>query len=104
MTDVIRPALSPEEWQEVIRFGGPMQYDSYLELLKVEVPPAQHNAVFRMMALANAVLPDGDARKFTHDDARILADTSQDISAERRRVVAMIAVRVRALLPPEWMR
>jgi hypothetical protein len=101
VTDEIRPALSAEEWEQVMRFGGPMKYDSFLELLAVEPAPVQRNTMFRMMALANAALPEGDARKFTMHDVRLLRDAASASADYTGGGLDLLCARIDALLPPQ---
>ena len=101
MTDEIRPALSADEWEQVMRFGGPVKYDSFLELLAVEPPLIQHNAMFRMMALANAALSDGDARTFTPRDVQLLREAASASADFPGGGLDLLCARIDALLPPE---
>lgn len=101
MTDEIRPALSAEEWEQVMRFGGPIQYDSFLELLAVEPPLVRDNAMFRMMALVNAALPEDDARKFTTHDVQLLREAASVSTDYTGGELDLLCTRIDALLPPE---
>lgn len=64
-TQQVAPALTPEEWAEASQ-------DLYLRLKATadgahftDPPPEE---MHQTMALANALLPDGDRRKITHAD------------------------------------
>lgn len=98
MAENIKPALTPQEWADMP--------DS------IEWQAARLGDKARIIALANAALPDGDARKFTHLDVEALRETAR--VQERALAAAMgpgtdnyierlrrLAAALESYLPPE---
>jgi hypothetical protein len=80
MTDAIAPALTPEQWADVAKYG--------VSYLRAEVGPVVlwngDDGPSVILALANAALPDTDPRKITWAmvDA-LLCVVQQDTDAQR---------------------
>lgn len=112
MSGPIRPALQSEEWQQ--RRSGPVSIDTlgdetHLVLRDPDgdvVSVSGADAIFAVMALANATLPNEDPRKLTITDIAVLRILMERISKNepngRRMIALAIALRdkLNALLPP----
>lgn len=110
MTDAIRPALTPEEWEE---YGNDPVYCLRYEAGNCEYDDGVPYRV-RCVALANHALPDGHPNKLTRADVQALRrsrvfeiDPSQvfdgavSVDREGTERLRSLAARIEALLPPE---
>src|SRR5690242_8980765 len=66
-TRAIEPALSDAEWKQRAIDGMTIE-GAYLTVESDEPRDPYRFQPAKVMALANAALPDGDPRKITHDD------------------------------------
>jgi hypothetical protein len=120
MTDVIRPALAPEEWKQ--RRSGPISLDvlGSLDYVVIEGPSGESvtvngaDEIFALISLANDALPEHDPRKISHgwlarveairDMIRDMADNGDPKLAPYRRELAegwdQMAQVLSAILPP----
>jgi hypothetical protein len=120
MTDVIRPALAPEEWKQ--RRSGPISLDvvGSLDYVVIEGPNGESvtvngaDEIFALISLANDALPEHDRRKISHgwlarveairDMIRDMADNGDPKLAPYRRELAegwdQMAQVLAAILPP----
>lgn len=112
----IPPALTPEEWRartDGSEFALPHVFEDergrrvryYVDYGNTYggYESLSGDGLPEMIALANAALPDGDPRKLTWDDVRMLEELASEpadgftVPAEKIR---NLASRVAALLPP----
>jgi hypothetical protein len=103
-SDEISPALTPEQWAAWDR-GDP-----YIELRRlpngrigVQQERFRNDPLpLATISFANASLPDGDPRKFTHDDVQTLAEVIGYIEAQgmEHEDVDAIVAKLMAILPP----
>lgn len=77
MTEKIPPALSPEEWAEPANVGY-FDWPNGIVDVSSDTPPDRLPA--QIIALANAALPDSDARKITREKIKMLRDYAADIT------------------------
>lgn len=113
----VPPALTPEEWAHrsgdigprvtrghaevyVVRADGVVNQSDLVSIAHRGVCAVGTSEVAALMALANAALPDGDPRKLTRADVRLVEDVFgeawDDIPAYRA-----LAAKLASLLPPE---
>jgi hypothetical protein len=120
MSDLIRPALAPDEWKQ--RRSGPIKLDvvDKYDYVVIEGPHGETvkvsgaDEIFALISLANDALPADDPRKITHgwlarveairDMIRDLAASGDPNFAEMRRELAEgwdeMAQVLLAILPP----
>lgn len=94
MTDDIRPALTPEEWEAFGR--SPDGWPKLPRYAHADDGPW-------LMACANHALPDGHPNKFTREDVKALRVVQMQFSMadDEWKVLESLAARIEALLPPE---
>src|SRR5690349_10334096 len=107
-TKAIEPALTPEEWKHDERVAA-FAREPGSRLLMGDRD--DDRSCHRLMALANAALPDDDPRKITRDDIVLLLNLSRGIATfynqgdERNMAVRdqtrALAAKLAAFLPPE---
>lgn len=91
---IIPPALAPEEWHDAVAHG--FRHD-VPALDASSAPELLHYS----MAMANALLPDGDPRKLTQADAAALWLAAHQLSGTiAGATCAAVAAKLAALLPP----
>jgi len=106
----IAPALTREEWERIAKqddyparpiadiFRVPMRTVSR----SIPNPNDMLDLGHQAMALANYRPPEGDPRKFTHDDVQTLVEVIGYLESEGREHgdVDAIVAKLRAILPP----
>lgn len=100
MTDAIRPALTPEEWEAFGR--SPDGWPKLPRYAHADDGPW-------LMACANHALPDGHPNKFTRADVDLIMEMLSAIDTDNThydhdaldRGARSLAARIEALLPPE---
>lgn len=108
----IKPALTPEEWtafsggddadlEEFFARKPPwgLRLGDYDGCIDLQLPQSMSSLV----AIANAALPDGDSRKFTHADVKLLryiADVFFATDPDDGPALTALSDKIAALLPP----
>lgn len=95
MPDPIEPALTAEEWADFARSSRLARKGMLGAVLGSGQLP-------KVLAMANAALPDGDPRKITRDDVLILRQVVGAWFPDwRMEALAELAAKLAALLPPK---
>lgn len=89
MSEHVRPALTPQEWEK--RRSGPVHVDIVDDEMHVVVRDPDNSLVSisgtddicALIALANDALPDDEARKLTRTDIVLLQILADQIDAQR---------------------
>ncbi len=100
MTKVdVAPALSAEEWKQLeIPFAGNIYQE---RMLGVFVEDGWRYKMAKVIALANAGMPDESPHKITRDDVERLREAMTMPCYSTLHALEPIAKKLAALLPPE---
>ncbi len=129
MSEEIRPALTPEEWEEPSVYSiGREEVDGDVDAMRVGIRVEQNREagtrylvgwnensdypyesviqgekIAKLVAIANHALPDGHPLKITREDVKEMEIASYLLDGEGRdgAAIAAIAAKLAALLPPE---
>jgi hypothetical protein len=110
MSDELTPALTPEEWADVSRGRAPDGMRVWIDQKNgtVDVDSSggewapRSEPAAKMLALANAALPDDSPYRLSHEDVRAIlaARIAYPVGSASHRQLVGIARRLAALLQP----